>query len=117
MGMNAFGGSYAGRRVLITGHTGFKGSWLALWLQELGAVVAGVALDPPTDPSHWTLLGLSVGDHRTDIRDLAGFSTRYGRKWCSILRRSRSSASPTPNRSRPGPPTSWVPPTSSKPAG
>jgi CDP-glucose 4,6-dehydratase len=72
MGMNAFGGSYAGRRVLITGHTGFKGSWLALWLQELGAVVAGVALDPPTDPSHWTLLGLSVGDHRGDIRDLAG---------------------------------------------
>ena len=36
-----FGGTYAGRRVLVTGHTGFKGSWLALWLAELRAVVAG----------------------------------------------------------------------------
>ena len=75
--MNAFGGSYAGRRVLITGHTGFKGSWLALWLQELGAVVDGVALDPPTSPSHWTLLGLPMGDHRADIRDLAGLRRAF----------------------------------------
>ena len=39
-----FGGAYAGRRVLVTGHTGFKGSWLALWLRRLGADVRGLAL-------------------------------------------------------------------------
>lgn len=39
-----FGAAYAGRRVLVTGHTGFKGSWLALWLQALGARVFGLAL-------------------------------------------------------------------------
>ena len=39
------------RKVLITGHTGFKGSWLSLWLQHLGAEVVGVSLDPPTVPS------------------------------------------------------------------
>ena len=68
--MNLFGGVYAGRRVLVTGHTGFKGSWLALWLRQLGARVAGLALDPDTQPSHWTLLGIDdVADHRTDLRD------------------------------------------------
>jgi CDP-glucose 4,6-dehydratase len=39
------------RKVLITGHTGFKGSWLCLWLESLGARVIGYALDPPTSPS------------------------------------------------------------------
>ncbi len=39
------------RRVLLTGHTGFKGAWLALWLERLGARVTGVALPPATDPS------------------------------------------------------------------
>lgn len=43
--------AYRGRRVLLTGHTGFKGSWLALWLAELGAQVVGYALPPPTRPS------------------------------------------------------------------
>jgi CDP-glucose 4,6-dehydratase len=43
--------TYAGRRVLVTGHTGFKGSWLTLWLHALGAEVTGFALPPPTDPS------------------------------------------------------------------
>jgi hypothetical protein len=52
-----FGGVYAGRRVMVTGHTGFKGSWLALWLSEMGAEVAGYSLPAPTDPSHWNLLG------------------------------------------------------------
>lgn len=44
--VKAFGGIYAGRRVLLTGHTGFKGGWLALWLRELGAEVFGLALPP-----------------------------------------------------------------------
>jgi len=68
-----FGGCYAGLRVLVTGHTGFKGSWLALWLQALGAEVAGLALDPDTEPSHWNLLGLHLAhDSRVDLRDSKG---------------------------------------------
>lgn len=64
-----FGDCYRGCRVLLTGHTGFKGSWLALWLSELGAKVVGVAMAPNTAPSHWELLGLESADHRIDIRD------------------------------------------------
>lgn len=69
--MKVFGGAYCGRRVLVTGHTGFKGSWLALWLQELGAEITGIALDPETKPNHWDLLKLPVRDIRLDIRDAA----------------------------------------------
>ena len=64
-----FGGCYRGKRVLVTGHTGFKGSWLALWLTSLGAQVTGLALAPPTAPNHWDLLDLDIEDLRIDIRD------------------------------------------------
>jgi CDP-glucose 4,6-dehydratase len=64
-----FDGVYAGRRVLVTGHTGFKGSWLTLWLQQLGAEVYGYSLPPPTAPSHWELLDLDIHEARADIRD------------------------------------------------
>jgi CDP-glucose 4,6-dehydratase len=64
-----FGGQYQGRRVLVTGHTGFKGSWLALWLQELGAEVFGYALPAPTSPSHWDLLNLRMHSEIGDVRD------------------------------------------------
>lgn len=57
--------------MLVTGHTGFKGSWLCLWLQSLGAEVTGIALDPTSEPSHWDLLQLAIQDHRIDIRDEA----------------------------------------------
>ncbi|WP_233841088.1 CDP-glucose 4,6-dehydratase [Dyella sp. 2HG41-7] len=75
MALNLFDGTYSGRRVLVTGHTGFKGSWLVMWLRALGAHVAGLALDPDTDPSHWRLLGLNdVADHRVDLRDANGLA-------------------------------------------
>jgi CDP-glucose 4,6-dehydratase len=66
-----FGGIFAGRRVLITGHTGFKGSWLALWLLQLGAEVTGYALEPETTPSLYEALDLSrnVDSRIADIRD------------------------------------------------
>lgn len=61
-----FDNVYAGRRVLVTGHTGFKGFWLTTWLLSLDAEVAGLALDPPSEPDGFDILGLH--DHITDIR-------------------------------------------------
>jgi CDP-glucose 4,6-dehydratase len=56
--MKPFGSVYAGRRVLVTGHTGFKGAWLCQWLLSLGADVTGLSLPPNTDPSLFIQLGL-----------------------------------------------------------
>ena len=62
---------YRNRTVVITGHTGFKGTWLAAWLKHLGANVVGIALDPPTEPSHFCAINLKddINDLRIDIRD------------------------------------------------
>jgi CDP-glucose 4,6-dehydratase len=65
-------GFWHGRRVLVTGNTGFKGMWLALWLEQLGADVTGLALPPATNPSLYTLAGGLRGRHSTaDVRDAA----------------------------------------------
>lgn len=63
--------SFAGCRVLVTGHTGFKGSWLCLWLNRLGAGVTGFSDGIPTDPSHFVSLKLDLDDRRGDICDAA----------------------------------------------
>jgi CDP-glucose 4,6-dehydratase len=69
--VNHFADAYRGRKVLVTGHTGFKGSWLALWLTHLGAEVAGFSVDVPTSPSNFELLGLEkkIRHYTGDIRD------------------------------------------------
>lgn len=64
-----FGGIYKNTKVLITGHTGFKGSWLSLWLVKLGAKVIGYSLEPPTNPNHFDLLNLEMVSIIGDIRD------------------------------------------------
>jgi CDP-glucose 4,6-dehydratase len=69
--------TYAGRRVLVTGHTGFKGSWLSIWLSELGAEVIGYALDPYTEKDNFVVS--RVGEHITDIRgDIRDFERLSG---------------------------------------
>lgn len=65
---------WPGRKVFLTGHSGFKGGWLALWLNNLGAEVAGFSLDPPTQPNLFEtarIAGALVSDMRGDVRDFA----------------------------------------------
>jgi CDP-glucose 4,6-dehydratase len=65
---------FNGRTVLVTGHTGFKGSWLSLWLNLLGARVVGLSIGPPTNPSHFVSANLESGliDKRVDLRNADG---------------------------------------------
>ena len=69
--MKNFNNVYKGKRVLITGHTGFKGSWLSIWLRELGAEIIGYSLEPYTEKDNFVLSHLSekIVDIRGDIRD------------------------------------------------
>lgn len=63
-----FSDVYNGRKVLVTGHTGFKGSWLVFWLQKMGAQVCGLSLSPETEPNHYKLLKPVVRSVEEDIR-------------------------------------------------
>lgn len=65
-----FGGIYENKTVLVTGHTGFKGSWLVYWLKEMGANVVGYSLEAPTIPNHISLLDLDIVSVIGDIRDI-----------------------------------------------
>ncbi|MSU62678.1 MAG: CDP-glucose 4,6-dehydratase [Pedosphaera sp.] len=70
---------YRGKRVLVTGHTGFKGGWLALWLKHLGARVSGVGLGPPTTPSLHSIIGDYAFEQQADcdVRDLVTLQDRF----------------------------------------
>lgn len=70
--VDLFNGFYNGKRVLVTGHTGFKGSWLSIWLHELGAEVVGIGLEPYSARDNYILSGIASkikADIRADIRD------------------------------------------------
>lgn len=86
--LDIFNGFYRGKRVLITGHTGFKGSWLAIWLHELGAEVVGVALDPLTEKDNFVLscIGKKIkADLRADIRDGEAMKCIFNEKQPEIV--------------------------------
>ncbi len=70
--IDIFNNFYKGKRVLITGNTGFKGSWLTIWLKELGAQIVGVSLDPSTGKDYYVLSGIKdkIVDLNLDIRDI-----------------------------------------------
>jgi len=83
MSSNILAKAYAGKRVLITGHTGFKGSWLAAWLTELGAEVIGYALNPSTERGNFVLSGIGkrIDDIRGDVRDYE--------KLCAVIKEQK----------------------------
>jgi CDP-glucose 4,6-dehydratase len=85
--MSPFNNFYSGRRVGITGHTGFKGAWLALWLRQLGAHVHGFSLPPPTHPNlHEITHASSLASHTIgDIRSLPALSDWIQRTQPEIL--------------------------------
>lgn len=69
---------WCGKRVMITGHTGFKGGWLSLWLQTMGAKLRGIALEPPTEPALFVVARVGDGMEHciADIRDFAAVRTQ-----------------------------------------
>ena len=68
---NSFKGFYRNKKVLVTGHTGFKGSWLSIWLKELGADVLGYSIEPPSDPNNFIISGVEnrIKSVFGDVRD------------------------------------------------
>jgi CDP-glucose 4,6-dehydratase len=78
LGMRVEADFWAGKRVLVTGQTGFKGAWLSLWLADMGAEVSGLALPPETEPSLFAQLGLvgMIDDAVIDLRDAGAVAAR-----------------------------------------
>ncbi|MFC1885018.1 CDP-glucose 4,6-dehydratase [Thermodesulfobacteriota bacterium] len=75
--LNLFSGTYKNKNVLVTGHTGFKGSWLALWLEQMGANVIGYSLEPPTQPNHFDLLDFNINSVIGNIKDLESLKKTF----------------------------------------
>ncbi|HOW58277.1 MAG TPA: CDP-glucose 4,6-dehydratase [Candidatus Omnitrophota bacterium] len=69
--MPFFGDVYKNKKILVTGHTGFKGSWLCFWLSKLGAQICGYSLQAPTNPAHYHLIGFPHHNIIGDIRDVS----------------------------------------------
>ncbi len=67
--VSCFSGIYSGKKVVVTGHTGFKGSWLCLWLKALGAEPVGIALNPEGINNHWDQLSLDIESHIIDVNN------------------------------------------------
>lgn len=107
--MTLSGDTFRGRRVLVTGHTGFKGGWLAQWLHMLGAEVTGLALPPASTPNLWDTLGLGDAprcvDLRGDVRDLAAVEAAFARGEPEIV--FHLAAQPLVRRSYRDPLESW----------
>ncbi len=76
-----FDGFYKDKKILVTGHTGFKGSWLSMWLRELGAEVAGFALEPPSKPSLYEVSGMEgrMASVFGDVRDAVKLEETFNR--------------------------------------
>jgi CDP-glucose 4,6-dehydratase len=79
--------TYNGRRVLVTGHSGFKGAWLCTWLHKMGAKVSGLSLSPSTEPNLYAAIDISkiMTSHLHDIRDLAAIEAVLGREAPEIV--------------------------------
>lgn len=87
MEVNTLFEKYKGKKVLITGHTGFKGSWLSIWLHMLGANIIGVALDPKDEFDNFNLSNVSsfVKDIRLDIRDKKGLLNLFKKEQVEMV--------------------------------
>src|SRR5258706_15678064 len=72
----AFEDCLTGKKILVTGHTGFTGSWVCLWLQSIGAEIAGYSLPPETSPSLFNAAGLDK-DIATTIGDIADYNALH----------------------------------------
>jgi len=80
-----FNNIYKNKRILVTGHTGFKGSWLVAWLKMLGANIIGASLAPNTDPAHFSLLGLDIESYLVDVCDADKVKKLIGKAKPEIL--------------------------------
>ena len=104
---------YKGKKVLVTGHTGFKGAWLCRILIKAGAEVTGYSLEPPTAPDLFSMAGLEgrmdsvIGDIR-DLDHLKRTFERRSRSWSCIWQPSPLSGIPIRIRSTPMRPMSWA---------
>ena len=81
-----FGEYYKNKKILVTGHTGFKGAWLTIWLKELGADVVGYSLDSLYENGLYNLSNISdsIIDHREDLRDFSKLLDKYESKIIEI---------------------------------